>query len=332
MMKTFRLFLAYALGACLAIGCSSSSSGDSDSDSTATGSSSGQVVDLAVQSTAVRQGTTTENDPTLYVYLPPSYATNEAKRYPVAYFFHGFGDSPEEIRSWASALDALFTADPDREMIVVSVTGQNSLGGSFYVDSPVSGNWETYVVDEAIPLVDQTYRTIARRDARGVFGFSMGGFGALNLALRNPDAVTAAYAFAPGLFDATGLRDAWQDWQSMQNVVRAYAAAFANGERPTFSGTPEDNAIVAKWENGYGNASGKIAAYAALPDRLSALRIDYGTGDEFDWIPRGCRHFIDSFAAAGIACESTETSGNHAFGRTQLAVAIAFFQSSLSFN
>ena len=331
MMKVFPLFLACALVACIAVGCSSASSGDSDSDTPGTASSS--VVTLTVTSTAVHQGTTTETNPALYVYLPPSYATNEAKRYPVAYFFHGFGDSPSEIRSWASALDALFTADPDREMIVVSVTGENSLGGSFYVDSPVSGNWESYVVDEAIPLVDQTYRTIARRDARGVFGFSMGGFGALNLALRNPDTVTAVYAFAPGLFDRTGLRDAWQNWQPMADVRRAYAAAFANGASPSFSGTPEDNAIVTQWENGYGNASGKIASYLALPDRLSALRIDYGTNDEFAWIPRGCVHFVDAFTAAGITCASTVTAGRHVFASSQLTTAaIPYFQASLSFN
>jgi len=67
-----------------------------------------------------------------------------------------------------------------------------ALGGSQYVDSPAVGRYETHVCDEIVPLVDEYFRTIPRRDARGVLGKSSGGYGALRLAMRRPDLFAAA--------------------------------------------------------------------------------------------------------------------------------------------
>jgi S-formylglutathione hydrolase FrmB len=55
----------------------------------------------------------------------------------------------------------------------------------------------------------------------------MGGFGAINIALKHHDIFCGVYAFAPGLFDENGLRNAFASWASMPGVKRAYGAEFA---------------------------------------------------------------------------------------------------------
>ena len=69
-----------------------------------------------------------------------------------------------------------------------------------YVDvSPVMGNWETYTVSEVVSYIDSNYHTISEAGARGICGFSMGGFASINLAFRHPDVYSAVYAMSPGL-------------------------------------------------------------------------------------------------------------------------------------
>jgi len=72
-------------------------------------------------------------------------------------------------------------------------------GAGFYVDAtqaPWVPNFrmESYIVDELVPLIDAEFPTTA---ARGIFGHSMGGHGALTLALRHPDLFRSVSAFAP---------------------------------------------------------------------------------------------------------------------------------------
>lgn len=54
-----------------------------------------------------------------------------------------------------------------------------------WVDSPVTGNFEQYVIGDVVPFVDVNYRTIASQAGRGVFAFSSGGFGSWNLASKH---------------------------------------------------------------------------------------------------------------------------------------------------
>ncbi len=66
-------------------------------------------------------------------------------------------------------------------MIVVTAPGQHRFGGSFYVNSPVTGNWEDLIVTDIVGYVDTHYRTLAQSASRGIAGYSMGGYGALRI-------------------------------------------------------------------------------------------------------------------------------------------------------
>jgi S-formylglutathione hydrolase len=145
------------------------------------------------------------------IYLPPSYASSSLK-YPVVYFLPGFGD---EVQYWTNGtyqgfklkdvMDKLITDHVVKEFIVVIVNGYNFMGGSFYVNSSVTGNWEDFATKDVVEYIDENYRTMKDPASRGISGHSMGGFGALNLAIRHPELYHFVYCLSPGLFDTTGL-------------------------------------------------------------------------------------------------------------------------------
>ena len=82
-------------------------------------------------------------------------------------------------------------------MIVVAANGFNAYGGSFYTNSPVTGNWEDFIVRDLVGNIDANYRTIARAESRGIAGHSMGGYGAMMLAMKHPELFSAVYALSP---------------------------------------------------------------------------------------------------------------------------------------
>ena len=62
-----------------------------------------------------------------------------------------------------------------------------SLGGSQFVDSPATGRYQSYLCDEVVPWVDARYRTLAKREHRGIAGKSSGGYGAMVVPMQRPD-------------------------------------------------------------------------------------------------------------------------------------------------
>ena len=138
------------------------------------------------------------------VETPASYASQPQQRYPVVYFLSGYDESAA-IAPIGAELERLVAGGEAPEMILVAVSGDNALGGSFYVDSPVSGRWASAIVDDVVAAVDDRYRTRPTAASRGIGGFSMGGYGALALAMARPDVFGAVYALSPGLFAPGGL-------------------------------------------------------------------------------------------------------------------------------
>jgi S-formylglutathione hydrolase FrmB len=134
---------------------------------------------------------------TISVYLAPSYDSAQA-RYPVVYFLPGYGGG---WYPFEDQMNRLIASGGVKEMIVVTVPGQHRFGGSFYVNSPVTGNWEDLIVADIVGYVDAHYRTLPQSVSRGIGGHSMGGYGALNLAMLHPDVFGAVYSLSPGLFD-----------------------------------------------------------------------------------------------------------------------------------
>lgn len=137
------------------------------------------------------------------VWLPPSYARESTRRYPVIFWLAGFsgnGESLFQSRPWqpglGERLDRLCDAGAMGEAIVVAPDGFSRWGGSQYLDSPVHGGHGTHLVRELVPEIDRRFRTRATRDARAIAGHSSGGFGALVHAMRHSDVFAAVASHA----------------------------------------------------------------------------------------------------------------------------------------
>ena len=140
------------------------------------------------------------------VYLPPSYAKNPSRRYPVVYALHGYSINNEK---WTTEIHTPQTiegafATGTREMIVVLADAQTKHNGSMYSNSVTTGNWEDFISHDLVAYIDSHYRTIANRASRGIAGHSMGGYGTVRIAMRHPDVYSAFYAMSPCCMSARG--------------------------------------------------------------------------------------------------------------------------------
>lgn len=118
------------------------------------------------------------------IYLPPGYAQDTTRRYPVIYHLHGAGGNETRTVHNAEVLHAGVLAGKWPEFIMVFPNGGRA---TMYQDS-ADGRFpaETTFVKELLPHIDTTYRTIADRKGRCIEGFSMGGRGSTHLAMRHP--------------------------------------------------------------------------------------------------------------------------------------------------
>jgi len=130
------------------------------------------------------------------VYLPPGLQ-GETKRYPVVYFLHGAGGSES---SDAGGFSGLIQKEIETGHIPPVICVFPNGGMSGYVDHPEDKVMvETFITQELIPLIDSKYPTIASANGRAICGFSMGGGGAIRLALKHPDLFSAAASWAGAL-------------------------------------------------------------------------------------------------------------------------------------
>jgi S-formylglutathione hydrolase FrmB len=136
------------------------------------------------------------------VLLPVSYASSPDAHYPVLYLFHGTSGRASD---WMSAGDAEATTAPYDVITVMPECGFNGDGGFWFtnwVDQTTShgpSQFESYLIDQMVPWVDDNLRTIPSRAGRAVAGLSQGGYGSAEMAARHPDmfSVMASFSGAP---------------------------------------------------------------------------------------------------------------------------------------
>ncbi len=219
------------------------------------------------------------------IYLPPSYSTSD-KKYPVVYFLPGFSTPVVYFTYWGvfqgfalrESIDRLIDTGTINEMIVVIPNGLTFMLGSFYVNSPVTGNWEDFIVKDVVEYIDCKYRTLPNAASRGISGHSMGGYGALNLAMLHPDVFGATYALSPGLFDKDGLSK--NSMFASQNTINQYLA-----KEEEFKGMKKDEAkikfmsfvthlVIAAKDHDRVFSYAYGAAFSPNPDKMAPF-IDY---------------------------------------------------------
>ncbi len=130
------------------------------------------------------------------VILPTEYDPNTPQDWPVVYLLHGFRGRYD---TWINKTqpDLPEAASRMGEIIVCPDGGFSS----WYWDSPIDSTmrYETYITQELIAAIDSLYQTHSSREGRAITGYSMGGHGALYLALRHPDIFGACGSMSGGV-------------------------------------------------------------------------------------------------------------------------------------
>jgi predicted alpha/beta superfamily hydrolase len=177
----------------------------------------------------------TENVQQIGVYLPPSY-NYSAQLYPVVYFLNGYTVEAGEYPK-TEAFDAYMKNNNDQEFILIELNGYNLFEGSMYANSVVAGNWEDYIVKDVVTYVDNNYRTLGKRESRGIAGHSMGGGGTINISLKYPDVFSVAYAMSPAVLADNQLISGTMANDSLINQILTLSERMANVKDDQFAET-----------------------------------------------------------------------------------------------
>jgi S-formylglutathione hydrolase FrmB len=134
------------------------------------------------------------------VYVPDGYK-DQPGPFPFIYLLHGAGG---DERGWlrkggtAETMDGLMKRGQMRPTLVVMPTAGPH---SWWVDARQGDQAETAPMQDQIPFVEAKYKVTKERKGRAVGGLSMGGYGALNLALKYPDRFCGAALISPAVYD-----------------------------------------------------------------------------------------------------------------------------------
>jgi len=217
--------------------------------------SGGSLEQIRVHGSAL-DGNLTGDDATrdVFVYLPPSYSHDTARRYPVVYFLHGYTATADAYVRFLELPHAADTAmaNGSSELIIVLPDAFTAWSGSMYSSSPTTGDWESYIARDLVAYIDGHYRTMAQRESRGLAGHSMGGYGTMRIGMKRPGVFGALYAMSSCCL----LIDPAQGGDAVMRAARERAGATGGELAPT---RPDPAA-------GFANAlSAQAAAWAPNP-------------------------------------------------------------------
>ncbi len=227
-----------------------------------------------------------------FAYLPKAMEKGEV--FPVLYLLHGAWDG---YTAWQEHADAELRTLAARHRIIIVTPDGDEFG--WYVDSPVKkGNEiETFFMKELIPHVEANFPTAP--DRRGVAGLSMGGHGAMVLAMRNPGVFLSASSMS-GILDITKHPEQWH----IKDVLGPYEG---------------ENRRVWAEHSAFGLAS-------AYPGRLNAISLlaSVSLGDQ--WALPDNRAFHSLLKELGAKHEYHEEEGGHdwAFWTSELPRHVVF--------
>ena len=154
------------------------------------------------------------SDMKVCVTLPKQLVDNPESdvRYPVVYLLNGYSGGYADYPTRGGNIDSLATV---YETIIVCPDGRDS----WYWDSPVDPamQMESFFVNSLVPSIDALYPTIPTREKRAISGLSMGGQGAMYLAIRHPEIFGAVGSMSGGV----DIRKFPNNWK-MKNWLGTY--------------------------------------------------------------------------------------------------------------
>jgi S-formylglutathione hydrolase FrmB len=267
-------------------------------------------------------------DREVIVFLPPSYAKEKHRRYPVVCALHGYSIGAEQ---WTreihvpQTIEGVF-AKGSQEMIVVLPDSKTVYGGSMYSSSVTTGDFEQFIYHDVVAYIDAHYRTIPDRMSRGLVGHSMGGYGAARIGMKHPDVFGSLYIMSPCCLSPMGSRpvnparqQAMEEQEKALESVKtpadaaglsffvraqlASAAAWSPDPKnpllyldlPRKDGVPQPD-VIAKW-----TANAPLAFVDQYIDNLRqyhAIAMDVGDQDGFRFDAGKLHDILDNYGIA----------------------------------
>jgi enterochelin esterase-like enzyme len=199
-MKSTKHIFACALGIALAACAQATAQVQTNVPDPIPGAKSVTVEHIKIHGTALEgnlEGDAVDRD--VIVFLPPSYAKDKKRHYPVVYALHGYSIGAEQ---WTHEIHVPQTiegafAKGAQEMIVVLPDSKTIYNGSMYSSSVTTGDFEDFIAHDVVAYIDAHYRTIPDLRSRGLVGHSMGGYGASRIGMKHPDVFGALYIMSP---------------------------------------------------------------------------------------------------------------------------------------
>lgn len=299
------------------------------------------------------------------VYLPAGYEAGQ--RYPSLYLLSGFGSRGLRFLNddlWneniQQQMDRLIATGTIRPMLVVLPDASTRYGGSQYVNSPATGNYEDQIL-ELVTYVDSKYSTYKEVGYRAIAGHSSGGFGATWMGMHHPDVfgLVADHSgdkffemeFKPYFGELLryaervgedGLRALLQDPgaglrdgapHGVLSVLAVAAAYSPNAEAPLGFDLPVDlrtgalrPEVWARWL-----AFDPVEIVEQYENALRSLRLlylDCGRFDEYNLL-YGARSFTDKLRALGIPFQYEEYDGSHRYMKHRYDVSFAAISAAM---
>lgn len=293
-----------------------------------------RVIETSLESVSLKDNVLGEKSSRkLIIYLPPDYEESD-KKYPVVYFLHGFTANYQQFYEFEfkKYLDKAFKGGK-RGFILVMPDSYNEFKGSFYANE-----WADYIAKDVVSYVDANYRTLANPDSRGIAGHSMGGNGALKLAMLHPDVFGSVYAMSPSVLD-------WSSEFTLENpsfrvvneaktkdeVFSDFYASVLTAMARTYSPNPAslhfqadfpvvyqeekreiDSAILAKWNLQFPSQIFERDSNCLKNSR--GILIDWGQQDPYPHIPVTCKALGEAMKSRGLKVRYESYEGDHTSG------------------
>ncbi len=325
----------------------------------------GRVVEIQIDSAALRNNLL--GDPSkrrVAVHLPPGYDDSD-RDYPLFVDLAGFTGSGLKRLAWTAfgesvpqRLERLLAQYAMGPVVTAFPDGFTSLGGNQYIDSPATGNWESFLVDEMIPALEQAFRIRRGREHRAIYGKSSGGYGALVHGMRHADAWAAVACHSgdmgfewvyqrdfPATLDALARHEGRIDrfveaFRSAPKVrsadlhalmILAMGATYDPDPSAPFGiRLPVDphtcELVPERWERWLAHDPVRMIERADCQDnlrRLSALWLDCGRHDQY-FLHYGARTFVRRLEALEIAHRYEEFPDDHSSVDYRLDASLPF--------
>lgn len=227
------------------------------------------------------------------VLLPPSYETENNKKYPILYFLHGLGQSEQALiqsGGWG-LIEDLRQRHAIGDFLLVAVEGR----GTFFINSADGRErYSDFFLSEFIPHIESHFRVIRERKSRGITGLSMGGYGALRFAFSHPEIFGSVSVQSPALITQSP-RELSADLRNAGPLARLLGNVFGNPIN------------AAHWNQ---NNPFRLAKQNSVQLRNLAIYINCGEQDEFGFAD-GASKMHQQLLAEGIRHEFHLYPGGH---------------------